>query len=334
MKFLIGLSVFLFLLSCGKKDRSISFEKEQAKNELMAHIRFLASDELKGRKAGKPETKIAARYIAEQFRAAGLQRFNTINDFLQPTEFVINDKMVFCNNVVGFIAGTNPKFKNEYVLLCAHFDHLGVEKDGDKPNSDSIYNGARDNAMGTVALIFAAKELSKLKPERSVIFLASTGEEDGMLGSNFFIGHCPIPMNDIVFVINNDGGGFNDTTLIRIGGKNYIDFPADFWRLTESYGIACLPYPKELEYLYERGDNITFAQKGIPAITISPGFNEIDEQILKYIHKPGDEAKDDFDYSYLLKFSCAFTEYALRISNSDSIPFWKQENKFVSKGQG
>lgn len=323
----IILPALLLLISCQLQSQLISDEKHWAKSELMAHIRFLASDELKGRKTGEPETKIAARYIAEQFRAAGLQNFNTVDDYMQPTEFVIHNERKMCNNVIGFIEGSNIKLRNEYILLCAHYDHLGIAQNTITPSSDSIYNGARDNAMGTTALIYAAKELSKHQTDRSIIFLATTGEEEGVLGSRYFIEHCPVSINQIVFALNNDGGGFNDTTKIRIGGKNEINFPTSFWD-TLWGNIDCLPYPEELEYLYEKGDNITFAKNGIPSITISPGFDKIDENILKYVHKPEDEANADFDYNYLLKFSRIYAKCALMISNSQSIPFWKKESKY------
>jgi len=319
-------------ISCSNPNQTIQFEKSQTKNELMAHLRFLASDELKGRKVGTPETKIAARYIAEQFRAAGLQNFKSTNNFLQPTEFTIDNKKICCNNVVGFIEGTNPVLKNEYILLCAHYDHLGTKRDPKFPGRDSIFNGARDNAMGVTTLIYAARKLSKQTAERSLIFLASTGEEEGMLGSKYFIEHCPVSTNQIVFVLNNDGGGFNDTTIIRIGGKNKIDFPTGFWHTLEK-NINWLAYPPELEYLYEKGDNITFANKGIPSAIISPGFDTIDEEILKYVHQPADEADDNFDCNYLLKFGRSYADCILKIANSKTTPSWKKNCRyfFISK---
>ena len=328
MRIILVLVTSFILISCGNHNQANSVKRSDMKNELMAHIRFLASDELRGRKVGEPETKIAARYIAEQFRAAGLQHFNSIPDYLQSTELVIDGKVLFCNNVVGYIESVNQNLKDEYVLLCAHYDHLGVKNDNNSLESDSIFNGARDNAMGTTALIYAAKELTKSAPERSVIFVATTGEEEGMLGSQYFAEHCPVPISNIVFVLNNDGGGFNDTTNIRIGGKNKISFHPDFWNVTKKNGIKCLPYPIELEYLYEKGDNITFANIGIPSIIVSPGFNKIDEEILKYVHKPEDEATDNFDYNYLLKFSQTYSDFALKIANFQTIPFWKRDIKY------
>ena len=321
----------LFIISCAKeKETKINTKEDQ--NKLMAHIRFLASDELKGRKPETNEAKIAARYIAEQFRASGLQSFTDLHGYLQPAVLEIeknskelNNQLIqsiLCNNVVGYVEGSDSILKKEYLLLMAHYDHLGIKSD--TSNSDSIYNGARDNGMGVTALIHAAKNLIVRKCKRSIIFLATTGEEEGMLGSKYFIEHSPIPVENIVFVLNNDGGGYNDTTIVRVGGLNRIKFPKLFFSEIEKSDLKLLPYPKELEYLYDLGDNITFAKQGIPSITVSPGFDKIDDDILKYVHQPCDEADDSFNYSYLLKFSQVYNEMSCYIANSDSIPKWKK----------
>jgi len=312
----------------------IQTNKEQ--NELMAHIRFLASDEMKGREVGSNEAKISARYIAEQFRSYGLQSFNSLNGYMQKTLLKIEKdtnrnhlSRIICNNVVGYKEGSDSILKKEYILLMAHYDHLGIKYDANKPNIDSIYNGARDNGIGTTSLLFSAKELSKIKSKRSIIFLATTGEEEGMLGSEYFFNNCPVPTKSIVFVLNNDGGGFNDVTNIRIGGKNKIKFPLNFWNEVERMNINVLPYPKELNYLYALGDNITFAKEGIPSITISPGFDKIDEEIIKYVHKPCDEIDDNFNFLYLLRFSKVYTQLGLKLSNINQIPNWKEESTYL-----
>ena len=160
--------------------------KLPTKSDLMAHLRFIASDELKGRKVGTDEIKIAARYIAEQFRASGLRQFMEYDSYLQPVELNIDKNIIHCNNVVGYIEGSDESLRDEFILLMAHYDHLGVIIDTTISKQDSIYNGARDNGMGIVALLYAAKYFSINTPKRSIIFLATTGEEEGMLGSEYF----------------------------------------------------------------------------------------------------------------------------------------------------
>lgn len=334
----------LFMGSCSiHKNKKEEKDFESTKQSLMAHIRFLASDELKGRKAGTPEIKIATRYIVEQFRSYGLQTFSDIPDFMQDVLLIKNTGInypgqtftpIHCNNVVGYIQGSDSSLKKEYILLVAHYDHLGIISNPITPFSDTIYNGARDNGIGVTALLFAASEFTKgSTPLRSIIFLASTGEEEGMLGSSYFIEHCPVSIHDIAFVLNNDGGGYNDTTLIRIGGKNEINLPSTAWKTSAATGLNYLSYPGELQYLYKEGDAIQFAEKGIPSITISPGFDKIDDEILKYVHKPADEADDSFNYVYLTKFCMAFKESVRYISNCEIMPFWKSETAFYLIGK-
>ncbi|MFC2082305.1 M20/M25/M40 family metallo-hydrolase, partial [Bacteroidota bacterium] len=154
---------------------------------------------------------------------------------------------------------------------CAHYDHLGTIENSS--SGDSIYNGARDNGMGVVSLLTAAKILSANLPARSVIFAAFTGEEEGMRGSKYLIEHPPFPLDAIAFVLNNDGGGYNDTTLIRVAGLKKTTAEEIITKACISTGLTCLPYPKEYQYLYDLSDNAPFAVFGIPAVTISPGFS-------------------------------------------------------------
>lgn len=323
--------IAVFIIKVSNKDfKSDIHASNIEKAELMTHIRFLASDELRGRKPGTSEANIAARYIAEQFRRSGIKAFYGNNEFLQPVTYLAYgsnglQQSVNCNNIMGYLEGADEKLKHEYIVLVAHYDHLGVISDTQNPGQDSIYNGARDNAIAVAALLYASKKLAADIPARSVIFLVTTGEEDGMKGSIFFSEHCPVPIENIVFVLNNDGGGFNDTTMIRVGGKNLIEFEKKFWPSLCKSDMSALPYPEELDYLYSLGDNITFARLEIPAVTISPGFNRIDDDILKYIHMPADEAGADFNYSYLLKFSRIYANVARSIASIDHVPYWKSD---------
>ena len=92
--------------------------------------------------------------------------------------------------------------------------------------------------------------------------------------------------------------------------------------------MTILPYPDELKYLYEKGDSIVFAKIGIPSITVSPGFGEINEELLKFVHQPIDEADDQFDYDYLPKFSVVYSKISNYISNCEAIPYWKSDSKY------
>jgi Zn-dependent M28 family amino/carboxypeptidase len=192
----ILISWFLIISSCHNDMGLFHNEYVITRAEVSAHLRFLASDELKGREAGTEEAAIAARYIAEQFRSAGVKTFTGANDYFQQVpintekqddDYTRNSIPKRCKNVIGFIGGCDPSLKDEYVLLVAHFDHLGIIANASDSEGDSIYNGARDNGIGTVTLISAAKVLASHPPARPIILLASTGEEEGMIGSKYFL---------------------------------------------------------------------------------------------------------------------------------------------------
>jgi Zn-dependent M28 family amino/carboxypeptidase len=323
----ILISCFLIISSC-HTDRGL-FHNEYAItiDEVSAHLRFLASDELKGRKAGTEEATIAARYIAEQFRSAGVKTFAVANDYFQQVpintekrrdDYTKNSIPKRCKNVIGFIEGSDPLLKDEYVLLVAHFDHLGIKVNESDSEGDSIYNGARDNGIGTVTLISAAKVLASHPPARPVILLASTGEEEGMIGSKYFFNNSPVDRRKIVFVLNSDGGGYNDTTLVRIGGLLKVNLSNKIVEGLRHGGLKCLPYPPELEYLSdERSDCLPFLQSGIPSITFSPGFDKIDDEITRYVHTIKDKAGDNFNYSYLLKLCRAYITVARIVADKN-----------------
>ena len=135
----------------------------------------------------------------------------------------IMTKQLQAANVVGLIEGTDAVLKNEYIVLSAHYDHVGIGKEGGAPytETDSIFNGARDNGMGTVALIAAAKSLAANPPKRSVLLLACTGEEMGMLGSAWFVDNPPVPLEQMVYNLNNDGAGYNSTEHITVIGLEF-----------------------------------------------------------------------------------------------------------------
>ena len=328
--------IFLFSVLASCKSAQVNFpEDELTVSEVESHLRFLASDELMGRKPGTYGADIAARYIAEQFRAARLQKLSGALDYFQEAHLFFENKFdrekndgemksIISKNVIGYCEGKDPGMKNEFVLLCAHYDHLGVGLLKGSADTDVIFNGARDNGMGTVALICAAKAFAIKPTARSVVFIAFTGEEEKCQGSQYFVENPLISLDKIVFVLNNDGGGFNDTNLIRIAGFERISTKEIITEAVDKYGLSVLPYPIEIQYLYELSDNMPFARKGIPAITVSPGFDKVDDEILKYVHTEEDEADDTFNYPYLLKFTRAYISIARAIADTPIHIRWRK----------
>ncbi|HEX9957868.1 MAG TPA: M28 family peptidase, partial [Fibrella sp.] len=237
-------------------------------------------------------------------------------------------------NVAGIIEGADPTLKSEYVLLTAHFDHLGVGKagTGSVTAADTIYNGARDNGMGTVALIAAAKTLMAQHPKRSVIIVALTGEEVGMLGSRYYAEHPLVPLKQTIFNFNIDGAGYNDTKLISVIGLDRTGARPEIEKAAAQFGLSVFGDPAPEQGLFDRSDNVSFAAKGVPAPTLSEGFKTFDEELMKNYHQVSDNP-DTIDYDYLLRFCQSYALAARLIADRSTRPFWVAGDKYEAAGK-
>lgn len=243
------------------------------------------------------------------------------------------ERRLYSNNVIGVLEGTDPDLKNEYLLLTAHFDHVGVgEQGGQYTEQDSIFNGARDNAFGTVALLQAAKALSEDRPKRSVIILAVTGEELGLLGSAYYAENPLVPLEQTIFNLNTDGAGYNTTDAISIFGWSRTGTNDHVEMGLSPFGLDVIGDPAPEQGLFDRSDNVSFAKKGIPALTFSPGFNEFDAEILKNYHQVTDEAST-LDFAYVKKFCQAYARTARLIANDPARPIWVEGDKYEEAGK-
>jgi hypothetical protein len=236
---------------------------------------------------------------------------------------------ISAKNVVAMIEGTDASLSNEWIVISAHYDHVGVKKN---PSQDSIYNGARDNAIGTVALLQAAKFFSKNRPKRPIMFLALTGEEKGLLGSEWYTNHPLIPLNRTVFNLNCDGAGYNDTTMVNLIDLNRISVDEHFKKSTDVFELVLKGDPAPVQNLYERSDNVNFAVKGVPAVTFSPGVKEFDQELMKYYHQPADEV-NSLNMRYIEKFHRAFVYAAYLVANANERPLWVKGDKFEEAGK-
>lgn len=236
-------------------------------------------------------------------------------------------------NVVAVIPGSDPVLKDEYVLISAHFDHVGTGKNGGSPVTaeDSIFNGARDNAFGTTALLLAARTLAQQKTRRSIILLACNGEEMGLLGSLYYADHPLIPLRQTIFNLNADGAGYNDTSHISAIGFGRTGTDEHIEGAASAFGMGVIPNPVPEQGLYDRSDNVAFAAKGVPAVCISPGVTGFDEQLMKYYHQVPDEA-DSVDMAYLLRYCQSFALLARRIADDMAKPVWKKGDKYEGAG--
>jgi hypothetical protein len=232
-------------------------------------------------------------------------------------------------NVVGYLEGSDSKMKDEYIVYSAHYDHVGV---GKAVQGDSIYNGARDNAVGTVTVLSAAENLGKYPTKRSALFILFTGEEKGLLGSKWFVDHSPIDLKKMVYCFNSDNAGYNDTSVATIFGLGRTTAEGFIKEACKAYGLEAIDDPAPEQNLFDRSDNVSFAAKGVPAPTFSMGFRAFDEGINKYYHQPSDQA-DNIDYEYLYKFFSSYVYACRMIGNTNEKLFWREGDKYYPIGK-
>ncbi|HSG80725.1 MAG TPA: M20/M25/M40 family metallo-hydrolase [Gemmatimonadota bacterium] len=221
-------------------------------------------------------------------------------------------------NVVGVLQGGDPALREEYVLVSAHMDGLGV---GRPLDGDSIYNGADDNASGTATLLEIAEAVAALNqvPRRSILFLAVSGEERGMLGSSWFVEHPPVPLERIVANLNIDMVGRNWEDTIAVIGKPY----STLGTLVDSVAAAhpelnVTPVGDRWpgEGFFFRSDHFNFARKGIPSVFFFNGTHED-------YHMPSDEA-DKIDYAKAARIAQLIFEITLTLSMAEDPPRWDE----------
>ncbi|MEM6879296.1 MAG: M28 family peptidase [Bacteroidota bacterium] len=236
-------------------------------------------------------------------------------------------------NIGGILRGSDPELADEYLIMTAHMDHVGVGEQGGGAYTpeDSIFNGARDNGIGTIALLSAARCFAEQPPRRSIIILAVTGEELGLLGSQYYAENPLVPLEQTVYNFNVDGAGYNDVNAISTFGGGRTGVEAEVQAAADLFDFTIYNNPAPEQGLYDRSDNVSFAQKGVPAITFTEGFADFDDEIMQYYHQVSDNPST-IDYEYLRKFCVAFTYAARLIADRDERPFWIEGDKYEEAG--
>jgi hypothetical protein len=232
---------------------------------------------------------------------------------------------VTSQNVVGIVEGTDPQLKNEYIIYSAHYDHVGIGTPDE--TGDTIYNGARDNAVGTTTVLSMAEHLAKHPTKRSALFILFTGEEKGLLGSQYYVDNPILPLTQMVYCFNSDNAGYNDKSLATIIGLPRTTAEQHIKNAAKTFGITAVDDPAPEQGLFDRSDNVHFAKKGIPSPTFSLGFTAFNGDVTKYYHRPGDEA-DSLDYDYLEQFFRAYVMAGVLIGNDPVTPTWTKGDKY------
>ncbi len=280
--------------------------------------------------AGKRYDELVNLAATRDFRAVplGLSASVSIENSIRRSE---------SNNVLGMIPGSERP--DEVIIYMAHWDHLGKDE---SLEGDTIYNGARDNAMGTAALIELAEAFQSLgsAPERSIVFLAVTAEEQGLLGSAFYASNPVYPLARTVAAINIDAAGIwgrtRDITVVGLGNSDldlYID------RAATAQGRVVKPEAEPEKGFYFRSDQFSFAKVGVPSLYVDNGNDSVEhglewglEQSADWTsnnyHQPGDEYEDWWDLSGFVEDLQVVFEVGQMLAGEDSFPEWSKSSAF------
>jgi len=249
-------------------------------------------------------------------------------------------KHVNTANIVGKIPGSDPRLRDEYVVLSAHHDHLGIGKPD--ATGDAIYNGALDNGAGVAQVLAIVKALQSLStpPRRSILVLFPAAEEAGLLGSQYFTEHLPIAAGKIAANINYDGGNIWGRTrdITQIGkGKSSLDAIVAHVAASLKRAVKGDQFPDRGTFY--RSDQFNFAKVGVPALYLKTGTDFIDhpaewgtEQILdfeaKRYHQPSDQLEPDWNFDGMVDDARFGFRATLEIANADHSPTWTAGDEF------
>jgi Zn-dependent M28 family amino/carboxypeptidase len=237
-------------------------------------------------------------------------------------------------NVVGVLRGSDPRLRDEYVVLSAHLDHLGISA---REGADRIFNGAMDNASGIAVLMQIARELGKRKaPRRSIVFLAVTAEEVGLLGSRAYVAAAQARGQRIVANLNTDM--FLPLYAMRqlmVFGLEESDLGDDVRAVAGAAGIAVQPDPQPQRNRFIRSDQYSFIRAGIPSLATKVGFDagspeaEVERKWLaERYHAVSDSADQPVDLSAIGRYENVIRRLAVRIANRAQAPRWRKDSVF------
>ncbi|MCL4845361.1 MAG: M20/M25/M40 family metallo-hydrolase [Acidobacteria bacterium] len=275
-----------------------------------------------------------------------LKRAATAKDFRPVTlkaraSFSVANEMrdVASRNVIARLEGADPQRRDEHVIYTAHWDHLGRDE---SLEGDQIYNGAVDNATGTASLLEVAKAFTALpeKPQRSVVFLAVTAEEQGLLGAKYYAEHPLYPLSKALANINMDAmnpwGPTSDIVIIGLGNSTLDDLASE---VAATQGRAIIGDPEPEKGFFYRSDHFELAKQGVPALYADSGPTFVgkpdgygqekrDAFTANDYHKPSDEVKPDWDLGGMVEDTQFMFLVGYRVLQATTWPEWKPGTEF------
>jgi putative aminopeptidase FrvX len=304
------LSLFITFWLC------VLFSFPQSSVSIEEIVRYLSSPELEGRRMGTKGDTLAIEYLVNQFEKMEIkpllsqyeQGFQTFC-FKRVSKQLIDS--AYSRNVIAFVEGTDEKLKEEYIVVCAHFDHVGVKK-------DKLYPGANDNASGTATVLFLADYFAKNPVKKSIIFACFAGEEMGLVGSRFFVDILPELLPKIQCVINFDMVGRYDLGGLRILGEGFSKLLKETVKNISEKGEF---KTKKSALPFMASDQYTFYKKKISFLCFNTGND------LKNYHKSSDDA-DKIDFKGIEMVANFAAQIVQELGNNPKKPVLKRmENK-------
>jgi hypothetical protein len=326
---------------------------------LRTHAEFFAHDLLEGRETGERGHELAALYAESLFRAAGLEPGagdsyrqvvpfrrarrleasfaggppGALEPFVWRDDFLIGPstahETIASPNVIAKFPGADPVLAREVVVVTAHLDHIGV---GAEVNGDTIYNGYFDNALGSALVLEIARALAvaPARPARTVLFALVTGEERGLLGSDYFAHYPTVPLDSIVANVNFD------TPLLAGPIVDLVAFGAEHSTLgemarqaAETHGFRLAPDPLPEEAFFVRSDQYSFVRRGVPAIFLDvggyeamPGGVDAETYLRRHYHLPSDDARLPVDWESARRYAAASLDLVRRVAAAPERPRW------------
>jgi hypothetical protein len=240
-----------------------------------------------------------------------------------------DEKPVSPRNVIGVLHGSDPALKDTYVLVTAHYDHLGMLPDG---TGDRVYHGANDDGSGTVSVIEMARALSGLKqrPRRSIVFMTFFGEEEGLLGSKYYARHPALPIERTVAQLNLEQVGRTDSSEgpqisnATVTGFDYSTLTGFIQEAGELMGVKVYKHPRNSDAFFSQSDNLYLAEAGVPAHTLAVSF------LFPDYHEVGDEWQK-IDYDNMAKLDRMIALALVLVANSEEAPHWNEQNPRAAK---
>ncbi|BDX04525.1 M28 family metallopeptidase [Planctobacterium marinum] len=246
-------------------------------------------------------------------------------------------KEITSPNVVAILPGSDPELAKEYVSFSAHHDHIGIAKTVEK---DKINNGALDNASGTSVLLETARLLAQAPaPKRSILFVAVTGEEKGLLGSDYYAQNPTVPIESIVANVNLDMPvlTYEFADVIAFGAE-HSSLKASVTAAAKYHDLTLGPDPMPDQAIFTRSDHYSFVKQGVPSVFVIPGWTAVDPEVDgakkfgeffgKCYHKPCDEFSEDFNWKAAVKFAEVNIQIGQTIANQMEKPTWNDDSFF------